>query len=184
MWCKQFITHIILGAAEGLWRLGLLFYHDTQYSQLGWFTNLLWCDIPLNKASRTGPHHIWRIYTLCSFSGYEKNTGDSAVGWMISLASVCYGDSSRITFFYSKSVAATRISLMASSSSLIFSPGHCNRHLQRSALFALLCMTWHSCNNIIPLRYEHLLQWQQNRCKATIWQQYKIPAIRGCPRRF
>ena len=129
-------------------------------------------------------HHIWRIYTLCSFSGYEKNTGDSAVGWMISLASVCYGDSSRITFFYSKSVAATRISLMASSSSLIFSPGHCNRHLQRSALFALLCMTWHSCNNIIPLRYEHLLQWQQNRCKATIWQQYKIPAIRGCPRRF
>jgi len=29
-----------------------------------WFTNLLRCDIPLNKAPRTGPHHIWCIYTL------------------------------------------------------------------------------------------------------------------------
>jgi len=29
MWCKQFITHIILVAAENLWNLGSLFYHDT-----------------------------------------------------------------------------------------------------------------------------------------------------------
>ena len=56
-------------------------------AQLGWFTNLPWCGILLNKAPRTGPHHIWCIYTLCPFSGREKNTGCRAVGWMISLAS-------------------------------------------------------------------------------------------------
>jgi len=47
-----------------------------------------------------------------------------------------------------------------------FFPGHCNRHLQRSALFTLLCITWHSSSNPMLLRYEHLLQWQQNRSKA------------------
>jgi hypothetical protein len=47
-------------------------------------------------------------------------------------------------------------------------PGHCNRHLQRSALFTLLCMTRHSCSNPIPLRYERLLQWQQNRSKTAM----------------
>jgi len=45
MWCKSFIVYIILVAAEGLWHLGSLFYRNTQYSQSGWFTNLLWCDI-------------------------------------------------------------------------------------------------------------------------------------------
>jgi len=32
MWCKQFITHIILVAAEGVWHLGSLFYHDTLFT--------------------------------------------------------------------------------------------------------------------------------------------------------
>ena len=72
MCCKQFITDIIVVAAEGLWHLGSLFYHDTQYSQRGCFTNLLWCDIPQNKAQRTGPHHIWCIHTLCPFLVCEK----------------------------------------------------------------------------------------------------------------
>jgi hypothetical protein len=27
-------------------------------------------------------------------------------------------------------------------------------------------MTGHSCSNPMPLRYERLLQWQQNRSKA------------------
>ena len=67
MCCKQFITHIIVVAAEGLWHLGSLFYHSTQYSQRGCFTNLLWCDIPLNKAPQTGPHHIWCMYTSRPF---------------------------------------------------------------------------------------------------------------------
>jgi len=63
MCCKQFITHIILVAAEGLWHRGSLFYHSTQYSQRGCFTNLLWCDILWNKAPCTGPCHIWHTYT-------------------------------------------------------------------------------------------------------------------------
>ena len=58
------------------------------------------------------------------------------------------------------------------------------RLLQQSALFTLLCMTGHSCSNLMPLRYERLLQWQQNRSKATMWLLYKIPAIWGCPRHF
>jgi len=94
MCCKQFTTHIILVAA-GLWHLGSLFYHNTQYSQRGRFTNLLWCDNLRNTVPRTGPRHIWRTYTLCPFFGCE-NTDGRAVGLMILLASVCYGDS-RVT---------------------------------------------------------------------------------------
>ena len=91
MCCKQFNTDIIVVAAEGLWHLGSLFYHNTQYSQRVCFTNLLWCDIPLNKAPQTGPHHICCIYTPCPFFGRDKHTDSSAFGSMISLASVCYG---------------------------------------------------------------------------------------------
>ena len=29
-----------------------------------------------------------------------------------------------------------------------------------------------------------LLQWQQNRSKATMWLLHNVPAFRGCPRRF
>jgi len=121
MCCKQFVTHIIAAAAEGLWHLGSLFYNDTQYSQLRCYTNLLWYDIPLNKAPRTSPHHIWHIYTLCPFFGHEKNADDRAVGWVILLANVCYCDSQvRKHFFIPSLVSAIRISLMASSWSLIF----------------------------------------------------------------
>jgi len=84
---------IVLVAAEGLWHLGSLFYQGRQYSQRGWFTNLLLCDIPRNKAPFTGPCHIQCTYTLCPFFGREKNTDGSAAGLMILLASVCYGDS-------------------------------------------------------------------------------------------
>jgi len=91
-WCRRSVAPWIT----------VLSWHT--YSQLGWITNLLWCDIPLNKASRTVPHHIWRIYALCPFSGHKKNTDDRAVGWMILLASVCYCDSQvGKHFFNSKS---------------------------------------------------------------------------------
>ena len=40
------------------------------------------------KAPCTGPCRIW--CTVCPFFGREKNTDGSAVGLMISLASVCY----------------------------------------------------------------------------------------------
>ena len=87
------LLNIILVAAEGLWHLGSLFYHNTQYSKRECLTNLLRCDIPWNRARWTGPHHIWCIYTPCPFFGCEKHTDSSAFGLMISLASVCYGDS-------------------------------------------------------------------------------------------
>jgi hypothetical protein len=45
-------------------------------------------------------------------------------------------------------------------------------------------MTGPSCWNIMPLRYECLLQWQQNRYKAKMWLLYKIPAIWGFSRLF
>ena len=93
MCCKQFISYIILVAAEGLWHLGFLFYHDTQYSQRECLTNVLWCDIPRNKAPYTDPHHVGCIYTLCPFFGCEKHTDGSALVLMISLATLCYGDS-------------------------------------------------------------------------------------------
>jgi len=80
-------------AAEGLWHLGSLFYHDTYYSQWGWYTNLLWCDIPWNKAPHTGPRHIWRTDTLCPFSGREMNRDGSGVWWMILLVNAGYGSS-------------------------------------------------------------------------------------------
>ena len=57
------------------------------------------CDIMWNKAPRTGPRCILRTYTLCPLFGREKNTDGSTVGLMISLASVCYGDSHVATHF-------------------------------------------------------------------------------------
>ena len=88
---NSLFTHIFLAAAEGLWHLGSLFYHNTQYSQRGWYiTNLLLCDIPWKRALCTGPRHIWCTCTLCPFFGREKNTDGRAVG-LILLPSVCYG---------------------------------------------------------------------------------------------
>ena len=78
----------------------------------------------------------------------------------------------------SVSVSATRISLMASSLSLIFSPAIA-RNLRWSALFRLLSMSGHGCRNLMSRRYE-LLQWQQNRSNATMWLQYKIQGCRRC----
>jgi hypothetical protein len=85
--------------------------------------------------------------------------------------------------WFPESVSATKISLLASCSSFIYFFHATARYPQSSTLFRLLCMTLHSCRNIVPVRYECLLQWQQNRSKATMWLLYKIPHIRGCPRR-
>jgi hypothetical protein len=52
------------------------------------FFVILW-----NKAPRTGPRQVCRTYTLCPFFGCEKNTDGSTVVLLISLGSVCYGDS-------------------------------------------------------------------------------------------
>ena len=75
-------------------------------------------------------------------------------------------------------VSATRISLMASLSILIFFTTICE------SLCRLLYMTGHSCRNLMPWRYGLLLVWQQNRSKAMMWLLFKIPAIWGCARLF
>jgi len=177
----------------------------TQYSERGWYiTNLLLCDISWNKAPCTDPHHSWR--TVCPFFGREKNTDGRADELVISLASVCCGDFCwgllpllllflsffllKIVFhiaslctWFPELVSAMRISLSASSSSFIYFFPAIPRYPQLSALFRLLCMTRHSCRNVIPVRYERLLQWQQNWSEARTRLPYKIPPIRGCPRR-
>ena len=58
------------------------------------------------------------------------------------------------------------------------------QHLQWSALLRFFSMTGHSCRNLMPWRYELLLQWQRNRSKAMMWLLYKFPAIWGYPRCF
>ena len=78
----------------------------------------------------------------------------------------------------SESVSATRISLIASSSSFIYFFPAIAWYPQSSALFRWLCMTRHSFRNVIPVRYVHLLQWQKNRSKATMWMLYKNSSSR------
>jgi hypothetical protein len=79
-------------------------------------------------------------------------------------------------------VSATRISLMASSSSFISFFLAIVQDPHSPALFRLLCMTRHSFRNVIPVRYECLLQWQQNRSKATLWLLYKDPSYSRVPK--
>jgi hypothetical protein len=170
MWCTQFIIHTILVAA-GLWHHGSLFYHDTQYSQLGWFINLLWCDIPLNKAPCTGHHITSGAFIHCALSLASRTTQMTGqLGgrfcWVVFV--IVTLESENIFLFWVWCQQSEFHWWLPPC--VWFFPGHCNRHLQRSALFTLFCMTWHRCNSPKLLRYECLLQWQQNRSKATMYQ--------------
>jgi hypothetical protein len=49
-------------------------------------------------------------------------------------------------------------------------PSH---HLRQSALSTLLSMNGHTLINWMPLRYQLLLRWQQNRSTATMYLLYK-----------
>ena len=98
MWCKEFITHIILTALEGLWQLGSLFYQGTQYLQRGiYVTNLLLCDIPWNKAPRTGPCYVWHAVPFL----WPREEHRRQRSWVDNFASQCLLCllSSRKTFF-------------------------------------------------------------------------------------
>ena len=48
-----------------------------------------------------------------------------------------------------------------------------------SASFRLMCVIGHSCRNVIPIWYEHCLQCQQNRSKATLWLLHKFQLFEG-----
>jgi len=65
----------------------------------GDFTNLLWGDIPRNKAPRTGPRHIWRTYMLPFLSPQEEHTWQRS--WVDNFAGQCllWRLSSHRTFF-------------------------------------------------------------------------------------
>ena len=146
-------------------------------------------------------HHAQAHVTsgaLCPFFG-RKNTDGRVVGWfrwplfvwllLLRLAAVVVPllpQNNLLTSLVfapdSEAVSATRISLMAFSSSFIyFFPGTAWGP-QLSALFRLLCMTGHSFRNVIPVRYECLLQWQQNRSKATMWLLYKNSSYSRVPK--
>ena len=64
MWCKQFITHIILVAAEGLWHFGSLFYHDTIFTigVIYKFT-LVWYSSKQGTTHRP-TLHLEHLYTM------------------------------------------------------------------------------------------------------------------------
>ena len=144
---------------------------------------LMWYSAKQGTTHRPTSHlaHLYTVPFLWPREEYRQQRS-----WADDFAGQCllWRLLSHKTFFDSESVSATRISQMASSLSVIFFPGHCNRHLQWSALFTPLCMTGHSRNNLMPLRYVCLLQWQKNRSQAVMWLLYKIPAIRGCSRCF
>jgi hypothetical protein len=81
-----------LVAAEGLWYLGSLFYHDTRYSQKSYILQIYFCVI-----FRETRHHAQAHITcgaLCSFFGCEMNT-ETHSG---SLSSVCYATSATTCF--------------------------------------------------------------------------------------
>jgi hypothetical protein len=139
------ITHITLVAAS-LWHLGTLFYHDPQYSQLGSFKKFtLVCYSVKQGTTRSPTSHLVHWYTLPFLWLREQHRQQH--GWVNNFTGKClsWWLSSRKTFFKPSApdyewVTATRISLTASSLSLIF-PQITLRHLQWSALFRLLCMT-------------------------------------------
>jgi len=94
IWCKQFITHIILVAVEGLWYFGSLFDHDTHYSQR-WFTNLLWCDILRKQDTTHRPmSYLVHLYTGTFLWPWEEHrrqrswvedfTGQCLLWWLAS----------------------------------------------------------------------------------------------------
>ena len=182
-----------------MWHLGSLFCHATQYSQRGWYiSNLLLCDIPWNKTPHTGPHHIW--LTVCPFFGCEKNTDGSAVGLVISLASVCYSDFCwgllplflLLLFFFSFlkivfNIASLRTWFWVCVSNQNFTDGFLLK-------FYFFSQPWLWDNRLPCLhyvwlaivaetlhlqRYERLLQWQQNRSKAIMWLHIKFQLFEG-----
>jgi hypothetical protein len=85
----------------------------------------------------------------------------------------------------SKAVSATIISLVASSSSFIyvlfFFSDHCSETQNH-----LPCLDYYvwlgSFRNLISVRYERLLRWQQNRSKATMWLLYKNSSYSRVPK--
>ena len=151
------------------------FYHDKQYSQRGWYiTNLLLCDTPQNKAPRTGPRSIWHTVPFLWpqeqhrwQSSWVDFTGHRLQLLLLRMVAVVplllLPQNSLLTSLAfapdSEAMSATRLSLMASSSSFIFS-GHC----LTSIIFCLVYTTTYDSAQF------------QNRNTSQIWASSTVTA--------
>jgi hypothetical protein len=161
MWCKYYITHIILVAA-GLWHLGPCFImtHRIHIWVIYRFT-LVWYS-PKQGTTHIPTSHLVHLNTLPFLWPQEQHRWQHS--WVHDFAGQCLSWQllSCKTFFEPSSpdselVTANRISLMATASSLIFFQPSL-RHLQWSALFRLFCMAA-----------------QLQKCNATeTWMSYTI----------
>ena len=153
----------------------------TVLSQQGWYiTNLLLCAIPWNKAPCTGPCHIWR--TVCPLFGCrEAHRGQSIrVQWPLFVlvtsgeACCCFSSSeqSSTTSLTSapntKAVSAKSISLRTSCSSFIFFFPGCGSETYNCLPYLHYIWLTRVAETLYFWRYEHLLQWEQNRSQATV----------------
>ena len=185
----------------------ITFYHDTQYSQRGWFTNLLLSDIPQDKAPRTGSHHIWHTYTLPFLSPREQHRRQHS--WIDDFTGQCLLRRllSRKAFFPPTIGLPTNLRVRQS---WLFTASPIKFLTRRSLKSRWVYLAPHEDNSIQLLsiannynglpylfssvwpaqfqkpdssEYEHL-QWQQNRSKAMMRLLYKIPAIQGWQKHF
>ena len=144
----------------------------------------MWYSAKRGTTHRPTSHlaHLYTVPFLWPWEEYKQQRS-----WVDDFAGQCllWQLSSHKTFFDSESVSAEFHWRLPPGIWFFFPAIAIDTYVvQCSALFTLLCMTRHSCNNLMSLRYKHLLQWQQNRSKATMWLLYTIPAIRVCPRHF
>ena len=189
MWCKQFITRIILVAAEGLWHLGSLLYHDTVFN-MGVIYKFTFVWYSAKQGATHGPtSHLAHLCTALSFTARRTWTA-AQMGWwfrwpvfvMATLKSQNFfphlvfqpiwgvGRSWLFTAFSIKFL--TRRSLKSRWVCLApreVTVSNCGVLLTTT----LVCLTyflyflydWHSFRNLMPVRYEHRLQWQQTDLK-------------------
>jgi hypothetical protein len=110
------MTHVILVPAEGLWHLGSLFHQDTQYSQWGWFTNFLWCDI--HETRHYAQAHVTPgaliLYTVPFLFQWEEHRQEQS--WVDDFAGQCclWRLSSRTTFVVATHGIPTHLGLRQS----------------------------------------------------------------------
>jgi len=150
------------------------------------------------SAKQGTTHRSTSHLALCPFFGHERNTDGRAVGWFCwpllwllllrlpaTVVPLLLPQNNLLTLLAfgpdSESVSATGISLMASSSSFIYFFPATARDPQSSALFTTMydSAQFHKRNTS---EYEHLLQWKQNRSKATMWLLYKNSSYLRVPK--
>ena len=168
--------------AAGLWHLEYLFYHDTQYSQRGCFTNLLWCDIPQNNAPQTGPHHIRYIYTRAIFLAVTSTQTAAHLGWWFRWPVLV------MATLESQNIFAPTLGLTANLGlgwSWLF-PSSSIKFLTRSSLKSLsVYLAPHADNSIQLLSTVRSRRWKKISCSTFCWTDNRmnicVPSLRQSP---